>query len=455
MLVNVDPGKDIKFGQSSDIKKIDSIIDQYDQTMLNYIANLYEAINGEKMDFGKIKNAIDALSQFNKKQEYNYLNNLLHPEKCKGVKIPSPIPVPSCSFQLHNSITLSTNSSGNLCLVFNPFFLGSNAERDASEGTYKSVMTEDSLAEADKYAINTKFFSSLYVNNDTGLTGAESNSNFIPVDIGQNIEPIYDQYRLVSASIVVKYIGRLDIVSGVIGGAVVFDETPSVGCSWGGTYDAGSGSILNISGLYADSSISKYGNFDLARDSYYHQENMALEGIRMLYFPIDNSYEEYSKILQNNVVDVILSGNSPSSPNAKFTTDNDNLKNGFRYMIYTQGAPANSACFKVDIYCNFECLPNAQYLNFLPLTLNLDTTTPREKKEAIVKIQNKPIMSLKESDDLSKSAAPPSIFDKMKSKFSNGLAPISKLMAQGLAKAVPFLKPGLSLAGSMLGMELD
>ena len=175
----------------------------------------------------------------------------------------------------------------------------------------------------------------------------------------------------------------------------------------------------------------------------------------MLYFPIDNSYEEYSKILQNNVVDVILSGNSPSSPNAKFTTDNDNLKNGFRYMIYTQGAPANSACFKVDIYCNFECLPNAQYLNFLPLTLNLDTTTPREKKEAIVKIQNKPIMSLKESDDLSKSAAPPSIFDKMKSKFSNGLAPISKLMAQGLAKAVPFLKPGLSLAGSMLGMELD
>ena len=29
---------------------------------------------------------VDALSQFNQKQQYNYLNNLLHPEKCKGVK---------------------------------------------------------------------------------------------------------------------------------------------------------------------------------------------------------------------------------------------------------------------------------------------------------------------------------------------------------------------------------
>ena len=78
----------------------------------------------EKLDFTKIQTAIDALQEFNMRNEYRYLNNLLHPEKCKGVKIPSAVPVPSCSFQLHNCITVRTNSVGNLAIMFNPFFLG-------------------------------------------------------------------------------------------------------------------------------------------------------------------------------------------------------------------------------------------------------------------------------------------------------------------------------------------
>ena len=105
-------------------------IDEYDANFLSYLARLYEAINGEKLDFTNIKSAIDALAKFNERQEFNYLNNLLYPEKCKGVKIPSPIPVPSCSFQLHNSTTVSTNSSGNLAIMFNPFFLYSQEGAD-------------------------------------------------------------------------------------------------------------------------------------------------------------------------------------------------------------------------------------------------------------------------------------------------------------------------------------
>ena len=34
--------------------------------------------------------------------------------------------MPSCSFQLHNSIALTTNSNGNLAIYFNPFFLASD-----------------------------------------------------------------------------------------------------------------------------------------------------------------------------------------------------------------------------------------------------------------------------------------------------------------------------------------
>ena len=91
--------RNIPFNENKN-KQINVLIDEYDANFLSYIARLYQSINGEKMNFENIKNSVDALAQFNEKQEYNYLNNLLYPERCKGVKIPSPVPVPSCSFQL-------------------------------------------------------------------------------------------------------------------------------------------------------------------------------------------------------------------------------------------------------------------------------------------------------------------------------------------------------------------
>ena len=111
--MNIDPLQDIKYQENTDIL---NKIDESDKQMLGYVARLYEALNGEKLDFEKINNAVDALQAYNAKNEYHYLNNLLHPEKCKGVKIPSQIPVPSCSFQLHNCVTLRTNASGNLVI---------------------------------------------------------------------------------------------------------------------------------------------------------------------------------------------------------------------------------------------------------------------------------------------------------------------------------------------------
>ena len=86
--------RDIPFKEQSD--EIKKIIDKYDKNFLSYIARLYEAINGEKLDFTTLKSTIDILAKFNEKQQFNYLNNLLYPEKCRGVKIPSPVPVPSC-----------------------------------------------------------------------------------------------------------------------------------------------------------------------------------------------------------------------------------------------------------------------------------------------------------------------------------------------------------------------
>lgn len=427
--------RDIPFNENQNAK-LNAMIDEYDANFLSYIARLYQSINGEKMDFEDIKNNIDALAKFNKKQEYNYLNNLLYPERCKGVKIPSSVPVPSCSFQLHNCVTLRTNSSGNLGIVFNPFFLSESGPKFRASDDYDppAMNLGDRVFWAD-------YFTSFFVNNDIGLTGYGSNENWEPVNIGQQIPPVYNQYRLVSASLVVKYIGRMDIASGVIGGAIVFDEDPLVG----GTGVSRLNNIANRWNSVPRKNLAKYGNFDLAMDSFYHQENLCIEGMRELYFPIDNSYEEYVKLFNEKLVTPELT-EILSYP--KLKVNENYLKNGFRYMIYVLGAPPSSSCFKVDIYCNFECLPNAEFLNYLPLSLNLDPTTPEEKKEATVIIQQKPIMKISETEKIVPQK--PSIWRRMIDKFKGNLPGIGKLITTGLVTAIPALKPGLALANTII-----
>lgn len=443
--MNNDPGKDIKYQEDNSLLEK---IDESDRAMLSYIARLYEALNGEKLDFDKIKNAVDALQVFNSKNEYSYLNNLLHPEKCKGVKIPSPIPVPSCSFQLHNCITVRTNSIGNLAIMFNPFFLGKvpdSADRIPSGQVH--VSNTDNLY---SFSAGYNFLTSFFINNNDSLTGNAPNENWSNVNIGQLIPAVYDQYRLVSASIVVKYIGRLDNTSGVIGGSVVFDESTQVGGRFftesqteeGG--DITRGTYNNIPEF-----LYKYGNFDLAMDAFYHQENLCLQGMRCLYFPVDPSYEDYTRLMNANTIQI--SGKYGDLSTFKSTSSEDYLKNGFNNFIYVMGAPANTACFKIDIYCNFECLPSSSFLNYLPLSMSTDFISGEQKRRAALAVQQTPIG--KADDEKSAPAPPgasPSIWDKMKQKFKDGLPNLAKSMGAVLVNAVPALKPAAALYNSMV-----
>lgn len=443
--MNNDPGKDIKYQEDNDLL---NKIDESDKAMLSYIARLYEALNGEKLDFDKIKNAVDALQVFNSKNEYSYLNNLLHPEKCKGVKIPSPIPVPSCSFQLHNCVTVRTNSIGNLAIMFNPFFLGKvpdSADRipdsqvrvTGSEGFYD-------------YSAGYEFLTSFFINNDDSLTGNAPNENWSNVNIGQLIPAVYDQYRLVSASVVVKYIGRLDNTSGVIGGSVVFDESTQMGGRFFEEYRVNEGGELHRdTRTVRPDFLNKYGNFDLAMDAFYHQENLCLQGMRCLYFPVDPSYEDYTRLMNTNLIQ--LSAKHGNATTYKATSSEDYLKNGFNNFIYVMGAPANTACFKIDIYCNFECLPSSSFLNYLPLSMSTDFVSGEQKRRAALIVQQTPIGK---ADDEKSAPAPtgaaPSIWDKMKQKFKDGLPNLAKSMGAVLVNAVPALKPAAALYNSMV-----
>lgn len=380
------------------------MLNKVNTKIINNIRNLYEILNGEKIDFEKIQKSINELKQYSEINEYTYLNNLLYPEKCKGVKIPSPIPVPSCSFQLHNSIVLTTNSLGNLGIIFDPDFLCSNIHDKVI-----NIVTDEW---DNDYTI--QFFTSLFVNNNDSLNGSSDNINWKIMDIGQNIPPVYDQYRLVSASIVVKYIGSLDIISGVIGGAIIFDESDEIGCHHRIRFhnkmtgrDYGPFARFSIPKY-----LSKYGNFDLAMDSFYHQENSVLEGIRLLYFPIDNSYLEYMGLMKDDYVNIEQEdANSYHQIRGIFHVSKEYRKNIFKQMIYVLGAPANQACFKLDIYCNFECLPTSKFMNYIPIsaTKNCCSITQQILKEIYNTIQKQSISKASKEND-----EPVSIWKKLK-----------------------------------------
>ena len=118
-------------------------------------------------------------------------------------------------------------------------------------------------------------------------------------------------------------------------------------------------------------------------------------------------------------------------------------------MIYVLGAPASQACFKVDIYLNFECLPNSEFLNYMPITPNNTCIDPHYKKQAIAETQRRSVT--KANSDEALPPAPPSIWEKMKKKFGDALPGIGKLIAGGLISSIPMLKPALGLAGTLFG----
>ena len=130
------------------------------------------------------------------------------------------------------------------------------------------------------------------------------------------------------------------------------------------------------------------------------------------------------------------------------SADQDYYKSGFNQMIYVLGAPQKQACFKVDVYLNFECLPNAEFLNYMPITPNNVCIDPYYKKQAIAETQRNSIG--KATETAKGNEGKPSIWKKLKEKLGNSLPGIGKLIAKGLITAIPGLKPGLALAGSLL-----
>lgn len=439
-MINVNDGyyNYTKSGNSkNDSGDLKSSLDNDDLVIISKLYNLKNALSGERINMSSVKRDIEELSTFNKVNNYSYLRNLMCPERARGSKLPSQIPVPSCSFQMKNSLTLSTNASGNVAFFMNPFFLAN----DTVIGTECTIPSGD--VEGSRWF--TDFASSAWLNNVDSLSGTSANNNWVSVNLGQTLPPVYDQYRVVSASLSVKYIGRLDAVQGEVGGAIFCEDVNTFG---GMNADAAAATPSNTKTTRARG-LGKFAIFDYAEDAVYSKRNSTLDGVRLLYFPLDNTYEEFARVASGNDIEM----DKDSTSDVQEWIQVGKKQNGFNWFFWCSGGPVRSACFRLDICINFECLPSASFLNYIPVTISSCFLLPEEKKRAILYIQDH---AIDKNSSPSEDIEVPDIYLRMIKKFKNGLPGFDRLRAMGLLQAsLPNLYSNYYYAGNAIASQMN
>lgn len=335
------------------------------------------SLNSDILNLRNIQRQINEIQTFKEEQNYDYLKGLLCPEKNQGMRIPSQIPQPSSCFQLRSTLTLGVNAKGCHVFCFNPFFLYD----DSVLGTTRSVNGRN------WYISN--YLSSFWSCASADLDGVnQQNFSFQTINVRQGLPSLYNTYRLVSASLTIKYIGPLESAQGVIGGGISYDYYDYIG---GGFYIY-NGMPYNPPAapyLMSTNKFAMYTNFDNIRNLAYHSENNCLEGIRMLYFPTDTKADNFIKVFNASGITTASNGNFYWYIKAT----SDQCKPGFNWIGYIQHADAD-AKYQVDIACNFEAMPNAIYLNYLPVSTRPYFIPWKERKTILNEMKDQIIQKI-------------------------------------------------------------
>ena len=339
--------------------------------IIEKLNRLKNDLNQEDLDLRRIQKEMNELDKINTINSYAYMETLLDPINKKCVKVPSEKPLPSCTFQLHDNYKFRPNSKGNALIGFNPWLLVSDdfLNRQYRVGEYNYSMVMSSLG---------YFFCP-----DEQVDGSYECTNwYVPSSVNFTIPAVYSQYRLVSAALTIKYLGQIDEASGLIGGAVTFDKVARIGARMKqeGTNNARSSRIPEY---------YKYGNFENIRDSYYYKEHSCLEGLKMLYFPIDNSFQEFKRVCDGSNLDIKVADNLVYISDPGETQ----MKSGFNWIVYLLNLPPTSSV-RVDWYLNFECLPKSELLNYIPISLDVFYISPELIKDILEKVRDNVIQAL-------------------------------------------------------------
>jgi len=371
------------------------------------IKNLLNSLNAPKLNLRKIYDDMKTIYNYKEVKNYDYLNALLEPEKVKGVRLPSEITIPSTTFQFKTSRVLQTNSHGCLLIRCNPFFLA----QESLIGSHIRWLRQIRLNSRDYYSYYdvylAKYLTSFFYYNINVLDGVNNTdrAKYSSMNIGQILpNDVYNSYRLVSACMNIKYIGEIEESSGVIGGSIITEELKDLGSE---LYYKQHAHLTNqairpaepynpsAATIFGGSIIGKYSQFDVLRDAFYHAENNCLDGLRMLYFPLDNSYEHFIPILKDvdqldffyEIIDRDEKGVPIDIEPLYFYSNPDYYKSSFNWFAYCQGLPAHKECIRVDLCFNFECMPTSSFLNFCPVETRPYAIDPIKKKQVLDEVK--------------------------------------------------------------------
>lgn len=333
-------------------------------------------LNSDTINLRNVQKEVNEIQTFKENQNYDYLRGLLYPEKSQGIRIPSQIPQPTSCFQWRSTYAFKPNAKGCYYFVFNPFFLYDES------AIGKLIPYAPSIGGTVYQWYMAQYLSTFWMCDDVNLDGtSEYNVVMAARNVQQAVPGLYNSYRLVSASLILKYIGPLEEAQGVIGGGIDYSFINRVGGRFyqyaGQPYDPNA-----VSYGMNTNKFSKFTNFDNIRNLTYSTENSVLEGLRMLYFPVDNKADCFIKSFNGiQAVGIYDAGNFCVLP------PKDQYKTGFSWIGYVQDVNPNSN-FRLDITCNFEAIPNAKYLDYIPVSVRPYYVPWKERKTILDELKN-------------------------------------------------------------------
>lgn len=198
-----------------------------------------------------------------------YMSSLLYPEDIVA-KVPSPLPVSSATASIRNNFSITPNNQGKFLLVIDPFY--------ATGWLY-----QDNLVD--------------------GL----GHGTVTNISLDQN-NTIVDQFRLVSASIILRYYGNFNQMSGIFVCATT----------------------SNLNGNVP----SDYLTFSNIEDLTNKYISKCVDGVKLIYSPMDNRAIEFRV-------------------GSEYTNGTHPCRNQYLFVIMGDLFP-NNTCIRVDYYRNIE-----------------------------------------------------------------------------------------------------
>ena len=345
----------------------------YISKKLNYLNII---LNRKNLNLNEIKNTMDLLSETPVITSEDYLNTLLHPATFKGSRIPTNIPIPTCSFSVTWTESFKVGNEGAICSYLNPWFL--NIDCTGKSYIYDLLWQNGRWYKYKVFLKNQTNFIYFKPN----LSGnKEMPINSVPsvYAIGHKISDVYSKYRLVSGELKIIPSETLLNTRGIIGGGILIGGPNIIGAQYYSTEDLNA--EYNPRSTFYNTTapdLVKFTNFENIRNLPCHKEANVYEGLRMLYFPAGKEYEEFTDIY-NGKGTRVDDNDIRYQSNPEVRVNQDYTKTNFAWLFYIQNGNPSKTKVMVTLTCNYECIPKPEYLDYFDVQKCYSTVTDSQK----------------------------------------------------------------------------